>query len=69
MDTIDKLLCIVPGKPTFLMKLFYTKLSFYMWYRSTGPGFASRRYQVFFEVVGVEWGTLSLMRITEELFE
>jgi hypothetical protein len=38
-------------------------------YRSRGPGFDSRRYQIFWEVVGVERGPLSLMRIIEELFE
>jgi hypothetical protein len=25
-------------------------------YRSRGPGFYSRRYQIFWEVVGLEWG-------------
>jgi hypothetical protein len=38
-------------------------------YRSSGPGFDSRRYQIFWEVVGLERGPLSLVRITEELFE
>jgi hypothetical protein len=38
-------------------------------YRSRGPGFDSRRYQFFWEVVGLERGLLSLMRITEELLE
>jgi hypothetical protein len=35
-------------------------------YRS---GFDSRRYQIFLEVVGLERGPLSLVRITEELLE
>jgi hypothetical protein len=39
------------------------------WYRSRGPGFDSRRYQIFCEVVGVERGPLSLVSITEELLE
>jgi hypothetical protein len=33
------------------------------------PGFDSRRYQIFWEVVGVERGPLSLVCITEELLE
>jgi hypothetical protein len=38
-------------------------------YRSRGPRFDSRCYQIFWEVVGLERGPLSLMRIIEELFE
>jgi hypothetical protein len=38
-------------------------------YRSRGPGFDSQHYQIFWEVVGLEWGRLSLVRITEELLE
>jgi hypothetical protein len=38
-------------------------------YRSRGPGFDSRRYQVFGELVGLEHGPLSLVRIIEELLE
>jgi hypothetical protein len=38
-------------------------------YRSTGPGFDSRRYQIFWEVVGLERGPLSLVRTIEELLE
>jgi hypothetical protein len=33
------------------------------------PVFDSRRYQIFWEVVGLERGPLSLVRIIEELFE
>jgi hypothetical protein len=36
-------------------------------YRSGGPGFDSRRYQIFWEIVGLERGPLSLVRIIEEL--
>jgi hypothetical protein len=38
-------------------------------YRSWGPGFDSRRYQIFREVVDLKRGTLSLVRIIEELLE
>jgi hypothetical protein len=38
-------------------------------YISWGPGFDSRRYQIFWEVVGLERGPLSLVRIIEELLE
>jgi hypothetical protein len=38
-------------------------------YRSRGPGFDSRCYQIFWEVVGLERGPLSLVRIIEELLE
>jgi hypothetical protein len=38
-------------------------------YRSTGPGCDSRRYQIFCEIVGLERGPLSLVRIIEELLE
>jgi hypothetical protein len=38
-------------------------------YRSRGPGFDSRRYQIFWEVVSLERGPLSVVRIIEELLE
>jgi hypothetical protein len=38
-------------------------------HKSRGPGFDSRRYQIFWEVLGLEWGPLSLVRITGELLE
>jgi hypothetical protein len=38
-------------------------------YRSRGPAFDSRSYQIFWEVGGLEWGLLSLVRTTEELLE
>jgi hypothetical protein len=38
-------------------------------YRSSCPGFDSRHYQIFWEVVGLEWGPLSLVSTTEELLE
>jgi hypothetical protein len=38
-------------------------------YRSRRPGFDSRSYQIFWDVVGLERGPLSLVRIIEELLE
>jgi hypothetical protein len=38
-------------------------------YKYRDPGFDSRRYQIFWEVVSLEWGPLSLVRIIEELLE
>jgi hypothetical protein len=38
-------------------------------YRSRCPGFDSRRYQIFWEVVGLERGPLNVVRITEELLK
>jgi hypothetical protein len=38
-------------------------------YRSRGPRFDSRHYQIFWEEVGLEQGPLSLVGITEELLE
>jgi hypothetical protein len=38
-------------------------------YRSRGLGFDSRGYQIFWEVVGLERGPLSIVRIFEELLE
>jgi hypothetical protein len=38
-------------------------------YRSRGPGYYSRHYQIFWEVVGLERGPLSLVSKTEELLE
>jgi hypothetical protein len=38
-------------------------------YRYRGSGFDFRRYQIFREVVGLERGPLSLVRIIEELLE
>jgi hypothetical protein len=36
-------------------------------YRSRDPGFDSRRYQIFWEIVGLERGPISLVSTTEEL--
>ena len=38
-------------------------------YRYRGPGFDSRRYQIFWVVVGLERGPLSLVMSIEELLE
>jgi hypothetical protein len=37
-------------------------------YTAKGSGFDSRRYQIFREVVSLEGGQLSLVRVTLELF-
>jgi hypothetical protein len=39
------------------------------WLQIQRSGFRSRRYQIFWEVVGLERGPLSLLSTTEELFE
>jgi hypothetical protein len=36
---------------------------------STGPGFDSRRFQIFWEAAGLERGPLSLVRTSEKLLE
>jgi hypothetical protein len=38
-------------------------------YKSGGPTFDSRQYQILWVVVGLERGTLSLVRINEELLD
>jgi hypothetical protein len=38
-------------------------------YRSRGSGFDSQGYQILLEVVGLERGPLSIVRIIEELLE
>ena len=38
-------------------------------FRYIGPGFDPRRYQIFWVVVGLERGPLSLVRSIEELLE
>jgi hypothetical protein len=38
-------------------------------YKSRGLGFDSRRHEIFWEVVGLERGPLSIVRIIEELLE
>jgi hypothetical protein len=38
-------------------------------YRSRDPGFVSRRYQILWELVSLERGPLSLVRIIEELLK
>jgi hypothetical protein len=72
---------LVLGKKMTVKKISSRILTFFLWislcglvvrvpsYRSKGPGFDSLRYQIFWEVVGLERGPLSLVRITEELLE
>jgi hypothetical protein len=38
-------------------------------YISRGPGIDSRPYHIFWDVGGLEWGLLRLMRTIEELLE
>jgi hypothetical protein len=38
-------------------------------YRFRGPAFDSQRHQIFWEIVGLERGPLSLVTVTEELLE
>jgi hypothetical protein len=40
-----------------------------LWSSGQSSGFDSRRHQIFWEVVGLERGPLSFMRIIEELFQ
>jgi hypothetical protein len=39
------------------------------WLQIQRPGFGSRHYQIFWEVVGLEWGPLSFATTIEELLE
>jgi hypothetical protein len=58
-----------------LMQWFWTAFLHYfcglvvrvLGYRSRGTGFDSWHYQIFWEVVGLEWGPLSLVSTIEEL--
>jgi hypothetical protein len=68
----------VQGKFQFSTKHFRTCVPEYSplwttgqisWLQILMPGFDSRRYQVFGEVVGVERGPLSLVSTTEELLD
>jgi hypothetical protein len=55
-----------------LVTLIANTLHYYVWapgYRFRGPEFDPRCYQIFWEVVDLEWGSLSLVRITEEILE
>jgi hypothetical protein len=64
----------------YIMLLFYIIIYFILdrlcglvvrvpGYRSRGPGFDSRPYQIFWEEVGLRWGPLSLVSTIEELLE
>jgi hypothetical protein len=39
------------------------------WLQIQRPGFDSRRYQIFWDVMGLEWGPFSLVSTIEELLE
>jgi hypothetical protein len=58
----------------YFMSMFFHSLKYYCGlvvrvpgYRMSGPEFDSLRYQIFWEVVGLERGPLSLVSTTEEL--
>jgi hypothetical protein len=51
-----------------MVNICHTKIDGYNpGYKSRGPGFDSRGYNIFWEVVGLERGPLSLMCTREEL--
>jgi hypothetical protein len=54
LSNLDRLCCLEISVPA---------------YRSRGPGFDSRRFQILLVVMGLELGPFSLMRINEELLE
>jgi hypothetical protein len=84
MDSAHLMLCIdnITGflmqyASVFINKINYIKLYNRLCglvvrvsdYRSGGPGFDLRPYQIFREVEGLVWGPLSLVRTIEELLE
>jgi hypothetical protein len=50
-----------------LLSLWYSGQS--SWLQIQRSGFDSRLYQIFWELVGLEWGPLNLVSTTEELLE
>ena len=65
------MLYMATGKPAHLGCKFLSDVSVVRvsGYRCRGLGFDSRRYQIFWVVVGLERGPLSLVRSIEELLE
>jgi hypothetical protein len=59
--------CTSFGKRCNFLKFNWQYIVRVSGYRSRGLGFDSRRYQIFWEVVGLERGPLSLVRKIEEL--
>jgi hypothetical protein len=51
----------------FLYNFIFNRLT--SWLQILRSRFDSRRYQIFWEVVGLEWGPLSLVSTIEELLE
>jgi hypothetical protein len=54
---------------TYILDLCYHLVVRAPGYRSRWPGFGSRSYQIFWQVVGLEQGPLSLISTIEELLE
>jgi hypothetical protein len=62
-----RVIIVLKGLPTLWPPLWPSGQS--SWLQIQRSGFCSRRYQIFWEVVGLERGTLSLVSTTEELLE
>jgi hypothetical protein len=60
---------LIPTKSSKFLDRLYGLVIRVPGYRSRGAGFGSRRYKIFGEVVGLERGPLSLVRIIEEQLE
>jgi hypothetical protein len=67
---IDRTFLLVPLVNSLINLFFLGSVGPPLWssgHRYRGPGFDSRRFQIFREAVGLELGPLSLVRTTEEL--
>ena len=73
--TVDVCCCVIPFQDRYLTTVLTTKdrlrglVVRVSGYRYRGLGFDSRRYQIFWVVVGLKRGPLSLVRSIEELLE
>jgi hypothetical protein len=61
--------CIFLGKIKFIRDCLCGLVVGIPGYRLRGPGFDSRRYQIFCVAAGLERGQLSFVSINDELFE
>jgi hypothetical protein len=57
------------GFRLFKCRRIFSNVGHSSWLQIKGTGFDPRRYQIFWEAVGLQRGSLSLARIIEELFE